>query len=147
MTKSIKFYDKDYDCNFKYAVIAAFYKGKYVFVRHKDRTTLEIPGGKCEQGETIEQTARRELYEETGAEEFTLTPVCIYKLNNYGMVYYAEITVLGKKPESEIAEVQLMDNCPDNWTYPFAHPMIMKKVLQSINDRQTTERKVKDAEE
>lgn len=135
MTKTIKFYDKDCECDFKYAVIAAFYNGKYIFVRHKDRDTLEIPGGKCEQGETIEQTAERELYEETGAEEFTLTPVCVYKLNNYGMLYYAEITKLGEKPESEIAKVKLMDSCPDNWTYPFAHPMLMEKALQFIKDR------------
>lgn len=135
MKKSIEFYDKNYDCDFKYAIIAAFYNGKYVFVRHKDRDTLEIPGGHREPGETVEQTARRELYEETGAEEFTLTPMCVYRLNNYGMVYYAEITALGEKPESEISEVRLMDNCPENWTYPFSHPMIMKKVLQLINDR------------
>lgn len=134
MTKTIKFYDKDYECDFKYAVIAASYNGKYIFVRHKDRDTLEMPGGKCEQGETIEQTAERELYEETGAEEFTLMPVCVYKLNNYGMLYYAEITKLGEKPESEIAEVKLMDNCPDNWTYPFVHPMLMEKAFQFIKD-------------
>lgn len=134
MTKAITFYDKDFKCDFKYAVIAAHYKGKYIFVRHKDRDTLEIPGGKCEQGETIEQAAKRELYEETGAEEFTLTPVCVYKLDNFGMVYYAEISKLGKKPESEIAEVKLMDICPNNWTYPFAHPMIMDKVSQFVKE-------------
>lgn len=134
MTKTIKFYGKDYECDFKYAVIAASYNGKYIFVRHKDRDTLEMPGGKCEQGETIEQTAERELYEETGAEEFTLMPVCVYKLNNYGMLYYAKITKLGEKPESEIAEVKLMDNCTDNWTYPFVHPMLMEKAFQFIKD-------------
>ena len=45
----------------KYAVIVARYKDKWVFGRHKQRDTWEIPGGHREPGETIEQTALREL--------------------------------------------------------------------------------------
>ena len=36
----------------KFAVISAIYKGKWVYVRHKDRTTWEIAGGHREFGET-----------------------------------------------------------------------------------------------
>lgn len=126
---TVNFYYTNYPCELKYAVIAAFYKNKYVFVRHKDRDTLEIPGGHHESGETIEQTARRELYEETGAEEFTLTPVCVYSFSDYGMLYYAQITRFGEKPDSEIAEVKLLDSLPDNWTYPDIQPKLIEKIL------------------
>ena len=50
----------------KYSVIAAQYRGKWIFCRHKARTTWEIPGGHIEPGETSDQAAFRELWEETG---------------------------------------------------------------------------------
>lgn len=127
---SVKFYDINHHCELKYAVIAAFYEGKYVFVRHRERDTLETPGGHHEFGATIEQTARRELYEETGAEEFTLTPVCVYSFSDYGMLFYAEIDKFGEMPDSEIAEVKLLNSLPDNWTYPDIQPYLIKRAIE-----------------
>ena len=83
----VKFYDHVDDALLKYAVIIAKHQGKWVFCRHRERDTLEIPGGHREPGETILETARRELAEETGASEFTLTPVCAYSFRDYGMLY------------------------------------------------------------
>ena len=40
--------------------------------------SFEIPGGHIEPGESPEQAARRELYEETGALDYTLQPVGVY---------------------------------------------------------------------
>lgn len=52
------------------AVIAKTDEGKYLFVRQYrkplNRTIIEIPAGKLEKGEDPLQTAKRELYEETG---------------------------------------------------------------------------------
>ena len=41
------------DNELKFAVISAFFKGKWIFVKHKQRNTWEIPGGHREMGEDI----------------------------------------------------------------------------------------------
>ena len=50
----------------KFAVIISKSNSKWVFCKHRDRDTYEVPGGHREAGELIEDTARRELKEETG---------------------------------------------------------------------------------
>ena len=123
----VKSYDLVDDALLKYAVIIAKYQGKWVFCRHRERDTLEAPGGHREPGETILEAARRELAEETGASEFTLTPVCAYSFRDYGMLYYAEITALERGLHHEIREIYLMDGLPDHWTYPLIQPKLMEE--------------------
>ena len=123
----VKFYDHVDDALLKYAVIIAKHQGKWVFCRHRERDTLEIPGGHREPGETILETARRELAEETGASVFTLTPVCVYSFRDYGMLYCAEITAMDGGLHHEIREIYLMDSLPDRWTYPLIQPKLMEE--------------------
>ena len=49
----VNFYDNISDERLKFAVIISRYKGKYVFCKHKERATYEIPGGHREPGEAI----------------------------------------------------------------------------------------------
>lgn len=118
--------------NILFAVIAARYKGKWIFVRHKERRTWEIPGGHREISEDINDTAARELFEETGAKEFKLYPVSLYSVEregekSYGQFFYAEVEVLGRLPDSEIAEIQLSERMPDELTYPAIQPVLYEK--------------------
>lgn len=94
----VQFYDRVDESLLKFAVIISKYNGKFVFCKHKDRDTLEIPGGHRETNEKIEDAASRELWEETGAKEFDLKPICVYSVigiisgvETYGMLYYANI--------------------------------------------------------
>ncbi len=109
---------------FGFSVIAARYNGKWVFCRHKKRSTWEIPGGHIEAGETPFDAAKRELMEETGANIFRLEELKPYEVEidgrkSYGMLFLAEIDTLGVLPsESEIGEVFLMDDFPADPTYP-----------------------------
>lgn len=118
----------------KYAVIAAKYNGKWIFCRHKQRTTWEIPGGHRERGEDILDTAKRELYEETGTTEFEVKPICVYGVTRdvettYGLLCFAEVTILDElPPEMEIGEIQLFNTIPDNLTYPAIQPHLFEKV-------------------
>ena len=122
------------DTLLKYAVIVARYQDKWVFVRHKQRQTWEIPGGHREPGETIDQTALRELREETGAVEAELQPVAVYQATDYGMLYFAKIKSLGNLPEdSEIGEISLMDTLPKALTYPEIQPFLYEKVQGWLN--------------
>ena len=76
----VKFYDEVDDAFLQFAVVISKTDGKWVFCRHRERDTYEIPGGHRESGEDITATARRELQEETGAVDFTIKPVCVYSM-------------------------------------------------------------------
>lgn len=112
------------DEKLKFAVIAARKEGKWVFCRQKLRSTWEIPGGHREPGETIEETARRELLEETGAVDADIKAVSAYGVKrdgepSWGMLFFANIHSMGELPEdSEIGEVKLFDTLPADLTYP-----------------------------
>lgn len=76
----VKFYDSVDDSLLKFAVIISQSNGKWVFCKHRERDTYEVPGGHREAGEDILETARRELQEETGAVEFEIKPICVYSV-------------------------------------------------------------------
>ena len=133
---SVEFYSIDEipDKFLKYAVIMARYKEKWIFVRHENRDTYEIPGGRRELVESIDDTANRELREETGACEYRIVPVCIYAVMwdgepSYGALYFAEILELQPLPaESEIFEISFFDTLPDKLTYEAIQPALFEKV-------------------
>lgn len=125
----IRFYDSCEKAAPKFSVMIAVSGEKLVFCKHRQRETLEFPGGHIELGETPEQAARRELYEETGATEFSLKPVCIYSVTapdnfngeeTFGMLYFADIKAFESELHSEIEEIVLLDELPEKsqWTYP-----------------------------
>lgn len=113
-----------------FAVICSRYQNRWLFVRHKERATWEVPGGHREPGETIEAAAARELFEETGAESFSLNAVCDYSVQvdgqpaTFGRLFVARIEHLGKLPASEIAEVIERAGLPENLTYPQIQPWL-----------------------
>lgn len=109
---------------YKYVVTLSRMNGQWLFSRHRDRTTWESQGGHIEPGETPEQAARRELYEESGAVDYAITPVFDYWAGSregsaVGVVFLAEIRTLGPMPDSEMAETRLFDAVPENLTYPW----------------------------
>lgn len=136
----VEFYERCQieDKKLMYAVVVSNYRGSWLFVRHKARTSWEIPGGRREYDEPIIETAHRELFEETGALKYVLTEVCDYSVNgdspDYGRVYFAEIAELGQLPFFEIAARTLSTNLPDQMTYPDIQSQIFEKVL-AIRER------------
>lgn len=126
-------FDWDNTVRSKYVVIFSRFQGKLLLSRHKERNTWETQGGHIEPGETPESAARRELWEESGAKEFTLDPVCSYWAGDEtssaaGAVFFADIQELGPLPDSEMAQVRLFDSLPENLTYPDITPHLFRRV-------------------
>lgn len=132
----VNFYDEVDDRLLKFAVIIAQTEGKYIFCKHKARSTWEVPGGHREPGEIILDTAKRELYEETGAVDFDIKQICAYSViaednfdgvETFGMLYYADIKAFEKELHSEIEKIVITDKLPDAWTYPEIQPKLMNE--------------------
>ena len=119
---------------YKYVVVLSEYQGKILLSRHKKRTTWETQGGKIELGETPLMAAKRELYEESGAVDFKIEPLCDYwagevqtKEEGNGRVFLAKVKKLSAMPESEMAEVRTFDELPEKLTYPAITPTLFER--------------------
>lgn len=135
MTK-VNFYETADERLLKFAVILSRADNKWVFCKHKARNTYEVPGGHREAGENILDTAKRELYEETGALDFSIKPVCVYSViagdnfdgeESFGMLYFAEIKSFEKELHSEIEKIILSEGPAENWTYPEIQPRLLEE--------------------
>lgn len=130
------------EVDLKFVVLQARFKNQWIFVRHKDRETWEIPGGHIEreQNETPDQAARRELIEETGAEDFQIEAICEYSVSkdgvtSYGRLYYCNIESLGQLGPWEIEEIMTSNSLPRPMTYEAIQPHLFEKVvIEKAND-------------
>lgn len=114
-------------------------EGKWVFCKHRERDTYEFPGGHREPGETIQEAAKRELQEETGAIDFTIQPLCIYAVRgkttvneteeaeSFGMLFVADIRSFEKELHSEIEKIIITHHLVTNWTYPAIQPRLLEE--------------------
>ncbi len=142
----VNFYETVDDKLLKFAVIISKHNGRWVFCKHKERNTYEVPGGHREPNESILETAKRELSEETGALQFDIAPICVYsvigknKVNQtgeetFGMLFFADIHAFESELHSEMECVFLFDTLPTEWTYPLIQPLLIDEYLR----RQQTE--------
>ncbi len=134
----VKFYDKVDDELLKFAVIISKTNGKWVFCKHRERDTYEVPGGHRENGEDILTAAKRELQEETGAVDFDIKPICVYSVKgktrvnenvddeSFGMLFIADIFSF-EELHSEIESILITEHLVDNWTYPFIQPKLLEE--------------------
>ena len=134
----VKFHDNVSDELLKFAVIISKTNGKWVFCKHKERETYEVPGGRREVGESILETAKRELVEETGAIDFDMKPICVYSVKgktrvnenenkiSFGMLYFADIYSFGEI-NSEMEKILITDILVKDWTYSLIQPKLIEE--------------------
>ena len=122
--------------SYLYVVIAAQFQGKWIWVKHRNRESWEIPGGHIEHGEEPDDAAKRELYEETGSTKFSIKPICDYYVKigekeGFSRLYFAKVEEIGKLPESEICCIDFCESIPEKLTYPEIQPILFNEVLKS----------------
>lgn len=124
---------------YTFAIMVCRYQDQWIWVKHKERDTWELPAGHIESRETPLEAAHRELFEETGALEFTIEPVISYEgvLNErlvFGLIFFVEITRLGPLPDFEIGETGFFEGIPERLTYPLIQPhffgFVQKKMYE-----------------
>ena len=130
--------------HYVFADVVAFYEGKWLFSKHKERTTWETQGGHIETGETPLEAAKRELFEESGATDFEIEPLCDYwvsgdlngvRIQGNSQVFFARVHALGDIPQqSEMEKICLFDSLPDNLTYLELTNEILPIVLKKLQD-------------
>ncbi|QSF46987.1 NUDIX hydrolase [Paenibacillus tianjinensis] len=118
----------------KYVVIVARQGEQWIMAKHRERSTWEFAGGHIEPNESPDEAAARELYEETGAEEYTLYPISIYSVvsegvpESFGKLYLAAVHKFGQLPQYEMGEIKSFAEIPEEVTYPMIYPALMAKV-------------------
>ena len=111
------------DSELTYVVMGASYRGEWIFVRHRERQSWEMPAGHIEPGEDPDRAAVRELYEEAGVVNSILTVKADYSVSDgrkkaMGRLYMAEVKEMEALPDHEIEEIKLSVKLPSHLTYP-----------------------------
>ena len=115
-----------------YVVMAARYKEEWIFVRHHERRSWEMPAGHIEQGEPADQAAVRELFEEAGVVRSSMVHICDYSVlvrekKGYGRLYGAIVEELDPHLEYEIDELLFTADLPGTLTYPEVQSILFKR--------------------
>ena len=130
----VKLYDLGYCDEKEYTrvVCVSKYKDKYVFSYNKKREGWEIPGGHIEEGETWQEAAKREMYEETGATKINVTPISVYKISTYALLCYCEIEEIEELPNYEMEKILFSETLPKNLSFPDSHKLFFDTVIKNI---------------
>jgi 8-oxo-dGTP diphosphatase len=120
-----------------YVVIGAREEGKWIFVRHRERESWELPAGHIEKDEQALEAAKRELYEETGTVKADIRVLNDYSVTirgrvSFGRIFFAAVEKRGPLPESEIGEIMVAENTPQPATYPEAHKVFVRLLEKYI---------------
>ena len=121
--------------SYKYVVVLTKYQDKIVLSRHRNRSTWETQGGHIEKVETPLEAAKRELWEESGAQDFDIHPLFDYWAADEtsqanGQVFAAFVRSFASIPASEMKEIGFFDALPDNLTYPDITPKLFARWME-----------------
>lgn len=132
-----------------FVIVAARWKGNWVFVKRKNSAHYDLPGGRIRPGEPPVITARRILYEQTGITAGKLYPICNYSLSTaqsfhariprrefYGRLYYVEALCKTALPDFEIESTREDGWVPQDgmWSYPVLHKALFRKACAWLEE-------------
>jgi len=123
-----------------YVVIGVRHNDSWLFIKHRERGGYELPAGHPEKGESAEEAAIRELMEETGAEEFDISPLSYYTVaadseKTHGQLFLARVSTFGDITDmDEIEEIVFSDDIPGELSLPIVMRALFDKLKQLLGE-------------
>lgn len=123
--------------DYNFVVMVSFFNDQLVWVRKKGTNTWGIPAGHIEPNETPDLAAKRELWEETGAIDFKLTPMFDFSIitsegRSFNRLYHCNINEIGPLPNFEIEEISFSNTMPEHLTHGEIQPRLIQKVKENL---------------
>ena len=119
------------------------YNGKILLVNHPEWDIWSIPGGTREKGETIEETLKREIQEETNCKVLDFLPISYQKIVNqdgskyhYRLQYLCNVVPLDefeKDPAGNVNKIAWID--PDSFEEYIENKEFRKLIIRSALKR------------